>query len=475
MLSFQPFFSGITYLVLAVLLLIISISRTNYITIILAFIAGMIFASCRVVPEVTDAQHIAMWSGQTAIVTGKISTEPAVNPSGVVINLANLQFEPAAEPFRGTLYVQLPKNSDSEALLRSDLITLKGKLGDAFGTYTGTMFRPEIIAVERSSPGDLAAQFKNFFASKVREHISSPAVDLGLGYLVGDKTGLSEDFSDTLRAVGMTHVVVASGAHLGILVGLIGKLFGKISKFAGLLFSLLAIFAFALVVGFTASMTRSALVASLSLLFGYVGRKFTPLRLILFVAALTLLISPNNLFNLGWQLSFASFFGILILAPRLTKFLYGGKNPPWLASMLITSLATNLVCTPLLIFNFGSFSLLSFVANLIILPTLPYAMLLVFLTGAVSFIPFLVVPISAFATLLLDFHINFINFLGTKTALIFELPASDPRIFLFYLPIIFCLIVGPIHKLLQRARPLTPETFAEITEICYNDNYDSPP
>lgn len=468
---FRPFCSGLACLLIAFALLIFSIFHPTRITLILALLAGIVFANCRIAPEVADAQRIAALAGQTITISGIITAEPSATSNGIAVSLADLEVQDTV--LRGTLYVQLAKTESSANLLRSDRITIEGKLGDAFGTYTGTMFRPEVVSVERSDPGDLAIKFKNFFADKVREHIPSPAADLGLGYLVGDKTGLSEDFSDALRAVGMTHVVVASGAHLGILIGLVKKLFGKISKFAGLLFSLLAIFAFALVVGFTASMTRAALVAGLSLLFGYVGRRFTPLRLILLVAALTLLFAPTNLLNLGWQLSFASFFGILVLAPRLTHFLYGGKKPPWLAAMLITSFATSLTCTPLLIFSFGTFSLLSFVANLIILPTLPYAMLLVFLSGATSFLPFLSVPISILATFLLNFHITFINFLSTKTALIFELPSGDSRIFLAYLPIIFCLSMKPLRKFLHRRK--STELIAKTHKIYYNEEYEPPP
>ena len=132
----------------------------------------------------------------------------------------------------------------------------------------------------------------------MRNFIPSPVGDLGLGYLVGLKSGLPDELSDTLRAVGMTHVIVASGAHLGILVSAARKLCGKLSKFSGLLGSLLLITGFALIVGFTPSMTRAALVSSLSLLVGYVGRKFTPLRLLIFVAMLTLLVSPLNCLNL---------------------------------------------------------------------------------------------------------------------------------------------------------------------------------
>lgn len=467
----QPLCSGIVFLIAAFALLLISIFRTNYFTVTLAFIAGIILASCRVMPEVVDAKYLSAQVGQTLTISGKISAEPNISDSGTTFNLTNLTVAPETN-LRGTIYVQL--SGKHTELMRSDRLTLTGKLSSGFGTFSGAMFRPELVTLERAEPGDLPAKFKNFFADLIHDQIPSPAAELGLAYLVGDKTGLSEDFSDALRAVGMTHVVVASGAHLGTIVGLIKKLFGKVSKFAGLLFSLLAIFAFALVVGFTASMTRASLVAALSLLAAYVGRTFTPLRLILFVAALTLLITPSNFFNLGWQLSFASFFGILILAPRLTKHFYGGKKPPWLAGMLITSFATSIICAPLLIFNFGTFSLLSFVANLIILPTLPYAMLLVFLSGATSFLPPITAIISAAATFLLDSHIAIINFLSTKTALIFEPPAADFRIFLLYLPVLYCLLRSPIRRCLQKLTPRRLELVAETVNLCYNDKHEPP-
>lgn len=459
---FWTFWAGGWWLMAAGLVLVFAVVRTNYLTVGLAVVAGMVVASCRIAPEVADRELWAARVGETVTVVGRVAVEPSVSDGKVAVQLADLRVEANvgwAESLKGTLYVQimaaeLPRASvaspDAEAgvdLLRSDELRLCGKLGEGFGTFAGSLFRPEVLGLERAEPGDFAIKFKGFFAGLVRERIPAPAVDLGLGYLVGDKSGLPEEFAEALRMVGMTHVVVASGAHLGILVELVKKLCGRVSRFASLLGSLLVMMAFMLVVGFTASMTRAGLVAGLSLVFGYVGRKFTPMRLILLTAALTLMISPDNLQNLGWQLSFASFFGLLILAPRLTRFLYGGKRPPWLAEMLITSLAASLACTPLLIFNFGSFSLLAFVANLVILPTLPYAMLLVFLTGVTSFWPWLAGLVAKLATMLLELHMIFINFLSGQTALIFEVPAGDAGIFLLYIPVLAGLCLPKLWKM----------------------------
>lgn len=456
---------SILFVIILTILIIITFRFANFITIIIAFLAGFLLGTFRASPELVGRATIANFQGQTIIIAGNLSEDPDTSKNPPAIRLKNLRIyaNKTAESFSaddsdflslvGTIYATIANSSDTN-LERSDFIILEGKLESGFGTFIGKISRAKILGIERSSPGDVFARFKHWFSDRVRDFLPSPEVDLGLGYLMGMKTGLDKDFSAALQAVGMTHVVVASGAHLAILTGAAKKLFGRISKFTGALVALLLIIAFIMIVGFTPSMTRAALVASLSLVVGYVGRKFTSLRLIAFTMMLTLLIDPTNFLNLGWQLSFASFFGILVLAPYLQKLFYGGKPPPWLADMLITSLSTSLICAPILIYNFGSLSLLSFVANLIILPTLPYVMLGMMLTGATSFLPIIAGLIAQPTRLLLDLHIWLVNFLSDKTAFILEIPSANPLIFLLYLPVLLFLlfVVYLNHAYRKRSR-----------------------
>lgn len=459
----QTLITGMFWILLGIVIIILCLRHACLLTVGIIFLAGFLLGNLRTSFELSDKTFAQNLAGHTIIVAGNLSEDPDDSSGNIVIRLQNLRFYTSSEPVEnlwkssdktvensvqnfinseyftatsGTLYITISTKIELE---RSDLVLLQGKLDDGFGTFIGKMSRPEVIAIERSEPGDIFAKFKHWFSDIVKQLIPSPEVDLGLGYLMGMKTGLTKDFSTALQAVGMTHVVVASGAHLAILTGAAKKFFGKISKFAGTLFSLLMIFAFVMVVGFTPSMTRAALVAGLSLVVGYVGRKFTPLRLISFVAMITLLINPTNLLNLGWQLSFASFFGILILAPRLQKTFYGGKRPPWLASMLITSAATSLICAPILIFSFGSISLLAFVANLVILPTLPYVMLGMMLTGATSFFAPFAWLFAQLTTWLLDLHIWLVNFLSEQTAFILEFSSGNLIFFLLYVPVLIYL------------------------------------
>lgn len=448
--SGQIIFTSWLWLVVGILLAYYAVRCSRRMMVAAAFLAGMIIGNFRLTPEIAGQNILQTLAGSEVTITGQISDDPNIDSGQSTLSLTHLKISTSDEPcpIAGTLYVKLYTTVQLE---RSDIITLRGTLATGFGTYAGTLYRPSLVEVERATTGDIFARMKQGFAAIVKNFIPSPAVDLGLGYLIGLKSGLPDDLSDTLRAVGMTHVIVASGAHLGILVSAARKLCGKLSKLSGLFGSLLLIAGLVLIVGFTPSMTRAALVSSLSLLVGYVGRKFTPLRLLIFVAMFTLLISPLDCLNLGWQLSFASFFALLIIAPRLQKFFYGGKKPPWLASMLITSFSTTLTCAPILIYNFGTLSLLSFVANLFILPTLPYAMLLVFLTGATSFWPWAAGVMGKLATLLLEAHIWLVNFLGEKKMFIFELPAGDGRVFFIYVILLGLMIWQPVVRFVTRS------------------------
>ena len=105
-----------------------------------------------------------------------------------------------------------------------------------------------------------------------------------------------------------------------------------------------------------------------------------------------------------------------------------------------------------MIFNFGSLSLLSFVANLIILPTLPYAMVLVFLTGATSFFPLLSSFFAILASALLNIHVFVIDFLSQQETFILTFASNNPLIYLIYLPILAVLLYNIYHEHQKRNR-----------------------
>ncbi len=429
---------------LAVGLLILVYFKPKLVFVVLAIIAGIFLAFFRSSRDLIGEDYIRQFYGQTVVVHGVIDGDPETDDGGTKFKLKDLKFGESGEcETAGSLYISEYKN---ENLSRGDNLVLSGKLAEGFGTYAGYMYKPGIKKWGRPEPGDLVLKVRNWFAGRVRSLVPEPQVNLGLSYLLGMKSGLPDGLNENLRIVGLVHIVVASGAHLSILVEIARKIFGKVSRFAGLLFSVLFVVFFMAMVGWTPSIMRAGIMTILTLMAWYVGRKFAPWRIILIVMAGTLLVNPMFIINLGWILSFASYAGIMIIGPKFIKIFYGSKTPGFVASIIITTLAATVMTLPIVLYYYGTVSLINVIANLLILPTLPYAMGLVFLSGLFAGVPVLGTVVGFVATKLLDFHIAVVDFFGGMKSFLVKIEPYQPWVFLIYVLILGLFLIQSLLK-----------------------------
>lgn len=396
------------------------------------------------IPWSPSEQYLRSLEGQTLTLSGTITEDPDTTESKTTYRLSDIILDhqntqtSQDKLIPATVYISGNKNRD---LRRGDRITLSGKMSKGFGTFAGTFYRPTILEIAKGS-GDIFLDTRDYFADKIRENLPEQEAALGLGYLLGVRSSLPDGLDETLKVVGLTHIIVASGANLSILVSFSRKVFGKISRGFAFGASLTLVIFYVGMVGLSPSMVRAGLVSILSLITWYVGRSFTPARLLIIVAAATLLYNPMYLIDLGWLLSFGSFAGVLILGPHLTKFFYGQKEPGLLGSTLLETISASLICTPILLYFFGSMSLISLLANLLVLPTISIAMALCFATGIFGMLG--LAPLAAFlgqlSTYLLSYHLWVINFFGAQTTFLVTIPTNQPLVFLTYLPLALFLL-----------------------------------
>ena len=269
---------------------------------------------------------------------------------------------------------------------RSDRITLEGEIQPGFGNYTIALYRPRLIALNKPDPPDLAQSVRALFLRRIRRAMGAQdSTDLALGFLLGEKS-LSDTQSEKLRTIGLSHIVVASGYCLSMIVGVARKVAGKLSRFAGFLASYLLIVLFISVTGLSPSLMRAGLVSGISLAISYFGRKIHPVRLLIYVASLSALINPLVIFELAWQLSFASYTGIILLLPLLKAFFFGRQKTSVFAEIILTSISAQIMCLPISACAFGSISILSIVSNILVTPLIPTVMLLTFMVGLFPFL-----------------------------------------------------------------------------------------
>lgn len=316
--------------------------------------------------------------GQSVAINGKVSEDADSGKNGgLVLRLDDLRI--GSQTLPGKLWVTANTKFD---IKRGDRVIFDGNLSNGFGNFAGAVYQAKINQVQRPQPGDVARQVRDWFADSIRVAISEPQASLGIGYLVGQRRALPPELAEALVIAGLTHVVVASGYNLTILIRFARRLFAKISKYLAMLVSSTLILGFIMVTGMSPSMSRAGLVAGLALAAWYYGRKFHPFVLLPFAAAVTLLVNPSYAWgDLGWQLSFAAFAGVMVVAPLLQAYFFGDKKPGTIRQIFGETISAYIVTLPILVLAFGIFSNVAIIANVLILPLVPLAMLLTFIAG----------------------------------------------------------------------------------------------
>lgn len=399
-------FSSIFWPLIGLTIFVVVAVKRWRVMIVLAILAGGAIGLCRGDIGRTGMEKYQQLFGKNLTIQGSVSEDPDVDKKQqTVLRVGN------AKLINGDQAVSLPgqiwvTTGATDVVKRSDIVTVQGKISQGFGAFQASLYRAKLKKVERPVPGDVAVGVRDWFAGRVRQNIPEPESALGLGFLLGLRRALPQDLNDDLKIAGLTHVIVASGYNLTILVRLSRRLFAKSSKYLALISSVAMTFGFMSLTGMSPSMSRAGLVTILSLLTWYYGRKVHPFVLLPLAAAITLIINPQFGWNdLGWQLSFLSFIGVIVLAPLLQKFFFGNKPPGTLRQIIGETLSAQIMTLPVLIAAFGAVSNVSLIANVLILPFVPLAMLLVFVSGILVSVPLIGWVVAIPTTWLLSYMI----------------------------------------------------------------------
>lgn len=231
------------------------------------------------------------------------------------------------------------------------------------------------------------------FSGRIEKSLSSilpePEASFAAGLVLGQKTNLPKYLLTNLQITGTTHLIALSGYNVTIIINALVLLLSPyLNKRWLLVFGGFLVLFFIIMTGLSASVVR-ATIFSLLLIFGKtVGRKANQINLMLLAAVIMVIFNPNLLlYDIGFQLSFAAFSGIIIISPIIDRVILKTKLVAWPAYITKTfseTLSAQLAVMPIIIFSFKIVSLISPIANLAVLWIIPWAMLLVFIGIALS-------------------------------------------------------------------------------------------
>ncbi|GIM53949.1 ComEC/Rec2 family competence protein [Capnocytophaga cynodegmi] len=370
------------------------------------------------------------------------------------------------EQVGGKLLVFFPKNSSERIdFQRDDFLTLSAKLTSISAPknpyqfdYKSYMQRQDVFyranvfsykvhnELKESSIRGFAEKIRIKMFSVLDSNFSKETASLLKTLLLGERKELDENTYKNYIDAGAVHILAISGLHVGIITAMLLFLLQKLPNFGiwkKLRFVLLLFFlwSFAFLAGLSPSVLRAVTMFSFIGVALMLNRQQGRFDALMFSMLLLLLINPNYLYEVGFQLSYLAVFSILMFYPHLEK-LWKPKirilKGIW--SLFLVGISAQIVILPISLYYFHQFPFLFFISNLLLVPLLSPILVLGFLALILG--SFNVLP--SFLSFILEKIIYLMNFftkiIASQEEFIVRNIYFDNKLLIVSLLIVFTLI-----------------------------------
>lgn len=349
------------------------------------------------VPQVNE-NFTAFYNGRQAVFEATVTREPDNRLDQTKLTLGDLVFlvDGEAKRIKGKILLTAklyPEYHYGDRLgVKCGLKKPEPVEGFAYDRYLAKekiyslCYRPKKIELVGMGHGsgfkNLIFDFKRRATEAIGGSLSEPHASFLAGILWGARSGLPQEVMDNFNRAGLSHILAVSGYNISVIVVFLQTLCFSIGLNRKRAFMLMAavIFAFVLFTGFSSSVVRAAIMGFLVLLAKNYGRLIAKRNLLALTMSAMLLVNPMILlYDAGFQLSFLAVAGLMYFAEPIKKFFKFLPDALGLRENLSATLSATLATLPIIIWNFGRVSVAGLLANLLVLPVIPFAMLLGFM------------------------------------------------------------------------------------------------
>lgn len=352
----------------------------------------------------------------------KIIFTSIIQKVSIGLNQQNLVLE-LSEPYRGRIRITTPRYPSWNY---GDLVEVQGtirKPSDQSAKYFekegvfGTVSFPEITLKDRNQGSPIKAvlfKIKGFAESTFKRVLPPEKAAFMSGLVLGETAEFSKEFREKMSFTGTSHLVALSGYNISIIgkgvMFLLSYWFSRRKVFSLATFTIIL---FVIMTGAEASVVRAAIMGFIVLLADQAQRIYSFRNAIVIAAFLMILFNPKILvWDIGFQLSFAAVTGLVYLEPAIRKLFKVSQSPGFLnwRENLLTTVSAQFAVLPILLSNFGLFSPVSFLTNVLVLTFIPITMFLGFLimlSGIVSY--YLALAVGWIANAFLSYEISVID------------------------------------------------------------------
>ncbi|OIO16400.1 hypothetical protein AUJ29_02810 [Candidatus Kuenenbacteria bacterium CG1_02_38_13] len=252
----------------------------------------------------------------------------------------------------------------------------------------------------------------------VDKSLRYPHSEILSAMILGLRRNIPQNVLDNFSQAGISHIIAISGLHITIISGLLMNFFLVLGlkRCQAFWLATLGLVLFIMMIGFGASSMRAAIMGFLVAYGLKEGRMSRSLNSLLAAACVLLAINPKLLlFDISFQLSFLAVAGIIYLGEPIGNFLIKIKIPDFLQikSSLMMTLSAQIAVLPLIVYYFGNLSMIAPLANILVLPILPFIMIAGFM---LIFFGFIFLPFAQICGYVMNFGIGWILFVADKAS-----------------------------------------------------------
>ncbi len=236
--------------------------------------------------------------------------------------------------------------------------------------------------------------------------------------VVGDRTEIDKARMQSYSNAGVVHVLAISGLHVGIIYLILNTLLKSLDrnsflKVLRLILVLSVLWAYALLTGFSPSVTRACSMFSFFAVGKLFQRDISIFNLIAASALFSLIVYPLIIFNPGFQLSYSAVSGIVYFQPVFNKwYVPGNKILEYIYNLITVTISAQLATAPIAVYYFNQFPTYFWLANMLVIPLvflLVVISILFLCTSGIAFLSSILVYILSFLAKGLNQWVTFIN------------------------------------------------------------------
>ncbi|MFW5853456.1 MAG: ComEC/Rec2 family competence protein [Patescibacteria group bacterium] len=253
---------------------------------------------------------------------------------------------------------------------------------------SGRLYAYNLEIIKKTERISVLAWWRQKIIGGLKAGLPEPHASLATGVLMGDRSGFASEIRKHLQQAGLIHLTVVSGYHVGLVAGLVAVLASYfITTGWRPFFVLILVGFFILMTGPATSAIRAGLMVSLAMMAGWWGRPYAGLRALFYAVFLMTVIKPVIIFDIGFQLSVAATWGVLVLTPIIVNCLLAvfsvGQKTKIIFEIMAVSIAAQVAVMPLLLIWTGDLSWLAPFSNILLSPWM------VFILPALALLAFL--------------------------------------------------------------------------------------